>query len=81
LRTLFEDILSTSEISAESATRIASSISQQVMAFDQILQTLKQISGGIDNFVTSTSSTTQLTKVLMEMSTNLNSVIARYKAS
>jgi len=78
LRTLFEDILSTSEISADSATKIASSIGQQVEAFEQILLTLKQISGGIDNFVTSTASTTKLTKVLMDMSIELQSIVRKY---
>ncbi len=78
LRTLFEEILGTSEISAESATKIATSIGQQVVAFDQILMTLKQISSGIDNFVTSTASTTKLTRSLMEMSTDLHAIVEKY---
>ncbi|MFH2115800.1 MAG: methyl-accepting chemotaxis protein, partial [Spirochaetota bacterium] len=57
LRAMFDDIRSSSEISASSAEKIALSISQQVMAFEQILLTLKQISEGIDNFVTTTKST------------------------
>lgn len=79
LRTLFEDIQSTSEISAESAHQIANSIGQQVSAFDQILMTLKQISAGIDNFVTSTASTSKLTKVLMDMSAELHRVAEKYE--
>lgn len=80
LRALFEDILKTSEISSDSAQQIAGSIEQQVFAFDQILVTLKQISAGIDNFVTSTSSTSKLTKVLMDMSVDLHQVVVKYDA-
>jgi methyl-accepting chemotaxis protein len=57
LRKLFEDVLSSSEISSGSAEQIALSIRQQVMAFEQILQTLKQISEGIENFTLSTRAT------------------------
>lgn len=78
LRTLFEDILKTSEISSDSAQQIAGSIEQQVVAFDQILVTLKQISAGIDNFVTSTGSTSRLTRVLMDMSVDLHQVVVKY---
>jgi methyl-accepting chemotaxis protein len=78
LRTLFEDILKTSEISSDSAQQIAGSIDQQVVAFDQILVTLKQISAGIDNFVTSTASTSKLTRVLMDMSVDLHQVVVKY---
>lgn len=78
LRALFEDIRSTSEISADSATKIAGSIGQQVSAFDQILTTLKQISSGIDHFVTATASTSRLSKVLMDMSKEIHEIVARY---
>lgn len=80
LRVLFGDILQTSEVSSDSARQIALSIEQQVVAFDQILVTLKQISAGIDNFVTSTTSTSRLTKVLMDMSVDLHQVVAKYDA-
>ena len=78
LRNLFGDILQTSEVSSDSARQIALSIEQQVVAFDQILITLKQISSGIDNFVTSTTSTSRLTRVLMDMSVDLHQVVAKY---
>jgi len=80
LRTLFEDIQSTSEISANSANQIAASIQQQVMAFDQILITLRQISAGIDNFVSSTGSTSRLSKNLMNLSKELHSMVEKYDA-
>lgn len=81
LRSVFEDILSSSEISAKSAEQIAMSINQQVSAFEQILQTLKQISEGIDNFVTSTKSTTKATEELKTMADVLNGVVEEYTIS
>jgi methyl-accepting chemotaxis protein len=81
LRSVFEDILSSSEISAKSAEQIALSINQQVSAFEQILQTLKQISEGIDNFVTSTKSTTKATEELKNMADVLNGVVEEYTIS
>ena len=78
LQEVFEDILTSSEISANSAEQIAHSINQQVAAFDQILQTLKQISEGIDNFVLSTKSTTGASAKLKEMADGLDGVLAAY---
>jgi len=79
LQGIFEEILSSSEISATSAEKIATSIKQQVSAFEQILITLKQISEGIDNFVISTKSTTKASISLKEMVDNLNNSIDEYK--
>jgi methyl-accepting chemotaxis protein len=81
LRRIFEDVLSSAEISAESAERIATSINQQVSAFEQILQTLKQISEGIDNFVVSTKSTATASVRLKEMAEDLNEIVAQYQVS
>jgi methyl-accepting chemotaxis protein len=78
LQQIFEDILSSSEVSAISADKIAVSINQQVSAFEQILLTLKQISEGIDNFVVSTQSTTESSEKLREMADMLISVIEEY---
>ncbi|MFC1670647.1 methyl-accepting chemotaxis protein [Spirochaetota bacterium] len=75
---IFEEILSSSEITATSAEQIALSIKQQVSAFEQILQTLKQISEGIDNFVVSTKSTTNASISLKEMADSLNSTVDEY---
>jgi len=78
LQKIFEEILSSSEISAKSADQIAVSINQQVSAFEQILLTLKQISEGIDNFVVSTRSTTEASEKLREMADMLHDVIEEY---
>jgi methyl-accepting chemotaxis protein len=79
LRKIFEDILSSSEISASSAEQIASSINQQVSAFEQILQTLKQISEGIDNFVTSTTATANSSSKLKEMAETMKEIVDAYE--
>jgi len=81
LRRIFEDVLSSAEISAESAEQIATSINQQVSAFEQILETLKQISEGIDNFVVSTKSTASSSTRLKEMAESLNEIVDRYQVS
>jgi methyl-accepting chemotaxis protein len=77
-RELFEKILHSSEISASSASQIVFSVEQQVVAFEQILITLKQISEGIDNFVTSTSTTSRASDDLHEISDDLNEILSRY---
>nr|HPJ39114.1 methyl-accepting chemotaxis protein [Spirochaetota bacterium] len=78
LRSVFEEILGTSETSAEFADRIAVTIKQQVMAFEQILLTLKQISNGIDDFVISTKSTAITSETLKAMSEDMRKIISRY---
>lgn len=76
---IFTDILEFSEKSANSSHEIAMSINQQVSAFEQILITLKQISKGIEYFVSSTKSTTNSTDNLRTMSDNLKHIVDRYK--
>ncbi|MDA3958947.1 methyl-accepting chemotaxis protein [Oceanispirochaeta sp.] len=79
LHQTFEEILQTSEISADSAKDISTSIRQQVLAFEQILLTLKQISAGINNFVISTKSTADITQRLKTMSDNIAEFLSGYK--
>ncbi len=79
LRVMFEDIRGSSEISARSAEKIAMSINQQVTAFEQILQTLKQISEGIDNFVATTRSTVKSSSALKEMAEGMQSLVDVYE--
>jgi methyl-accepting chemotaxis protein len=74
----FQEILETSEISAKSAGDINLSIKQQVSAFEQILQTLKQISEGINNFATSTKSTTDISQNLKNMSDTMQSSLSKF---
>ncbi len=79
LNKLFNDVLSSSEISATSAEHILMSIKQQVQAFEQILLTLKQISEGIDNFVVSTRATTAASQNLKEQADTLSETVAEYR--
>ncbi|MDM8523240.1 methyl-accepting chemotaxis protein [Desulfococcaceae bacterium HSG8] len=78
LQSIFEEILSSSEVSADSAGQIAVSINQQVSAFEQILLTLKQIAEGIDSFVVSTKATTEASEKLGKMADMLHAVIEEY---
>ncbi|MCP4400836.1 MAG: methyl-accepting chemotaxis protein [bacterium] len=78
LQQVFEDILTSSETSASATDQIALSINQQVSAFEQILLTLRQISTGIDNFVVSTSSTSESSGKLREMASSLHAIIEQF---
>ena len=81
LQRIFEDVMSSAEISAESAEQISTSIKQQVSAFEQILLTLKQISGGIDNFVVSTKSTASSSMSLKEMADELKELVEKFQVT
>jgi len=78
IRGVFEDVLRSSEISASSATDISRSIRMQVVSFDQIFLTLKQISESIDSFVQSTSYTTEVSDLLSSISVSFRDQIAAY---
>ncbi len=81
IRGVFEDVLSSSEISAASANDIARAIKMQVASFEQIFLTLKQISEGIDNFVISTRSTSEASDQLKVIADQFNESVARYSVS
>ena len=78
LKEKFTDIQSSSEITVESANQIKEIIYQQSAAFDQIVATVRQISSGIENFSTSTSTvnnTAQKLKEAANLLENLHSQI------
>ena len=66
LKEKFTDIQSSSEITVESANQIKEIINQQSAAFDQIVSTVRQISAGIENFSTSTSTVNNTAMKLKE---------------
>ena len=66
LKEKFSDIQSSSEITVESANQIKEIINQQSTAFDQIVATVRQISSGIENFSTSTSTVNNTAQKLKE---------------
>jgi methyl-accepting chemotaxis protein len=78
IRGVFEDVLRSSEISANSATEISRSINMQVLSFEQIFLTLKQISESIDNFVESTSYTTEVSDRLKSISESFKTQVDAY---
>ena len=78
LQEQFGVILKSADISVGASDRIALSIKQQVSAFAQILDTLKQISKGIDSFVESTKSTSGAAERLQEMADSLHKVIEEH---
>jgi methyl-accepting chemotaxis protein len=78
LDAVFQEVLDSSETSADSAQKISESINQQADAFEQILLTLKQISDGIDNFVVSTEATTQASETLRVMADYLKGIVGKY---
>jgi len=78
IRKVFEEVLSSSEISAGSARDIAKAIKIQVASFEQIFLTLKQISEGIDNFAISTRATSDASDQLKEITDKFNESIVQY---
>ena len=78
LKSIFEEVLQSAEVSAVATDQISLSINQQASAFEQILLTLKQISEGIDNFVISTRATSEASEKLKEISNKLHTVLENY---
>jgi methyl-accepting chemotaxis protein len=78
IKGVFEDVLSSSEISAGSANDIAQAIKMQVASFEQIFLTLKQISEGIDNFAVSTRATSEASDSLKEIADQFSESVSRY---
>jgi len=75
LNDVFGNIKGSADTTAMSAEHIEVSVNQQVSAFEQILETLRQISDGIANFVESTKFTSASSEQLKEMAESLNRLI------
>ncbi|MEA1911873.1 MAG: methyl-accepting chemotaxis protein, partial [Spirochaetota bacterium] len=75
----FEEIMTTSQMSADSAKEITFSVRQMVESFEQILLTLKQISEGINNFVVTTKSTSEISQNLKGISDQMTEFLDFYK--
>ncbi len=78
LHTLFEHILNSANVTDQAADQIALSINQQVSTFEQILQTLKQISEGIEHFVVSTKATSEASAKLKDTADGLYAVMKNF---
>jgi methyl-accepting chemotaxis protein len=79
IRGVFEDVLSSSEITANSAGEISRSTKMQVSSFEQIFQTLKQISESIDSFVESTAHTTDVADQLTEIADSFREQVEAFR--
>ncbi len=71
----FSEIKSLADISACSADEIESSVNQQVLSFEQILATLRQIADGIEYFAESTKSTSTSSEQLRQMADSLSQLV------
>jgi len=74
LKEKFTDIQSSSEITVESAKQIKDIIFQQKAAFDQIVNTVREISSGIENFSSSTNTVNDTAKKLQNAANNLENL-------
>ncbi len=81
IQSLFQNILSSSEVSAGSAEEIQGSINKQVNAFEQILITLRQISEGIGDFTTSIDENSTTADTLNQTVRVLNGIVQRFTNS
>jgi methyl-accepting chemotaxis protein len=81
IKNRFDEIQSSSQISARSAKQISRTIGQQVTAFEQILRTLKQISEGIDSFVGSVKSMTTSSEHLNNQALRLTTVVDEFRVN
>ncbi|HOX91365.1 MAG TPA: methyl-accepting chemotaxis protein, partial [Spirochaetales bacterium] len=81
LHEVFSEILSSADISVTSSESIEHSIRQQVNAFEQILITMKEISRGIDNLVSTQQQTAKTADALSGMAVSLKSQAGQFTAA
>jgi methyl-accepting chemotaxis protein len=74
----FSGIVEGAESSARATADIDLSIHEETTAFQQIVQALKEISGGVNNFVDSATNTSETTHRLNEVAEQLHGLIVRY---
>ncbi|HZK19654.1 MAG TPA: methyl-accepting chemotaxis protein, partial [Treponemataceae bacterium] len=72
LKTKFENISSSSEITAESADQITDIVNQQDDAFEQILVTIRQLATGVESFTETTATITVAAEKLKEIASHLS---------
>ncbi|MDR2631939.1 MAG: methyl-accepting chemotaxis protein [Spirochaetaceae bacterium] len=78
-RAVFENIVENSQNVATRSQQISNLSKQQEYASSQILTTLKEISTGVKQFVSSTASTSKIADNLNEMSRGLQETIGKYR--
>jgi methyl-accepting chemotaxis protein len=80
-KAVFENIAENSQNVATRSQQISNLSKQQEYASSQILSTLKEISAGVKQFVTSTASTSKIADNLNGMSRGLQETIGKYRTS
>jgi len=78
---VFENIVNVSQNVAIRSQQISSLSRQQELAAEQIFSALKEISAGVNQFVTATASTSATAEKLNTMSIELKETLARYKTN
>lgn len=81
LHEVFSEILSSADISVTSSESIEHSIRQQVSAFEQILITMKEISRGIDNLVSTQQQTSKTADALAGMAVSLKTQAGHFSSA
>jgi len=74
----FSGIVESTETSAAATLEINTSLQEESQAFRQILQALKEISGGVNSFVDSANYTSETSKQLNDIAEKLHSLISQY---
>jgi methyl-accepting chemotaxis protein len=78
-KTVFENIVETSQNVAVKSQQISNLSKQQEYAFNQIFETLKELSAGVRQFVTGTGATAKIAEDLNGMSTTLEEAMEKYR--
>ncbi|MDR3237123.1 MAG: methyl-accepting chemotaxis protein [Spirochaetia bacterium] len=78
-KVVFENIVEISQNVATRSQQISNLSKQQESASSQIFQALKEISGGVQQFVNATASTAKIADGLNVMSVGLRETVAEYK--
>lgn len=79
LHDVFQEVINSAEISADSAMSIDKTIKQQVAAFEQVLSTLREISESSLHFVDSVKQTSGAAETLNLAAKDLNTFVTRYR--
>jgi len=77
---VFENIVDVSQQVAVSSKQISNLSKQQELASSQVFTALKEISGGVNQFVTATASTSATVEKLNRMSIELKETLAKYQS-
>jgi methyl-accepting chemotaxis protein len=80
-KAVFDNIVNVSQHVAEHSMQISNLSKQQELATTQIFTALKEISGGVNQFVSATSVTKAAVEKLNGMSVELNDTLSKYKTS